>query len=45
MAQVQGTNDERFAELRKIFQEHLDSGDDLGASITVNLDGKNVVKD
>lgn len=43
MAQVQGTNDERFAELRKIFQEHLDSGDDLGASITVNLDGKNVV--
>ncbi len=43
MAQVHGTNDERFAELRRIFQERLDSGDDLGASITVNIDGKNVV--
>ncbi|ATY66360.1 beta-lactamase [Cordyceps militaris CM01] len=43
MAQVQGTNDDRFAELRNIFQQRLDSGDDLGASITVNIDGKTVV--
>ncbi|KGQ09833.1 Beta-lactamase domain-containing protein 2 [Beauveria bassiana D1-5] len=43
MAQVQGTCDERFAALRTIFQQRLDSGDDLGASITVDLDGQNVV--
>lgn len=43
MPQVQGTNDERFAKLRDIFQKHLDSGDETGASITVNIDGKNVV--
>ncbi|OAA62917.1 beta-lactamase [Cordyceps fumosorosea ARSEF 2679] len=43
MATVQGTNDPRFDELRSIFQQRLDSGDELGASITVNIDGENVV--
>ncbi|KAJ6788467.1 hypothetical protein PWT90_02612 [Aphanocladium album] len=43
MAQVQGTNEDRFAELRNIFQQRLDSNDELGASITVNIDGQNVV--
>lgn len=43
MAQVHGTCDDRFAGLKAEFQKRLDSGDDLGASITVNIDGKNVV--
>ncbi|KAJ2980619.1 hypothetical protein NQ176_g2532 [Zarea fungicola] len=43
MASVQGVSEDRFAELRKIFQERLNSGHELGASITVNIDGKNVV--
>lgn len=43
MTKVEGTSEDRFAELRKIFQERLDSGEELGASITVNIDGKNVV--
>lgn len=43
MAKVQGTNEDRFADLRNIFQQRLDSDSDLGASITVNIDGKNAV--
>lgn len=43
MAKVQGTCDERFAALQQAFQERIDAGDELGASITVNIDGKDVV--
>lgn len=43
MAQVQGHYDPKFDELRKLFQKNLDSKADVGASITVNIDGKNVV--
>ncbi|PNP43985.1 hypothetical protein TGAMA5MH_04270 [Trichoderma gamsii] len=43
MAQVQGHYDPKFEELRKGFQKNLDSKADVGASITVNIDGKNVV--
>lgn len=43
MPTVQGTCNERFEELRTALQERLDSGDEIGASITVNIDGKNVV--
>ncbi|PTB38783.1 uncharacterized protein TrAFT101_006813 [Trichoderma asperellum] len=43
MAQVHGNYDPKFEELRRLFQKNLDSKADVGASITVNIDGKNVV--
>lgn len=43
MTQVNGHYDPKFEELRKLFQKNLDSKADVGASITVNIDGKNVV--
>ncbi|KAL1798941.1 hypothetical protein ACET3X_002978 [Alternaria dauci] len=43
MAKVQGTCDPRFAKLKDLFQSYLDSGEELGASVCVNLDGKDVV--
>jgi CubicO group peptidase (beta-lactamase class C family) len=42
-AEVQGTADARFAELREEFQRQLDSGEELGASIAVVEHGKPVV--
>jgi CubicO group peptidase (beta-lactamase class C family) len=43
MTAVQGTCDPRFEEMRQILQRNLDSGDDLGASVCVNLNGQTVV--
>ncbi|OAG45210.1 hypothetical protein AYO21_00558 [Fonsecaea monophora] len=43
MAQVDGFCDPRFEKVRKAFQEELDTGNELGASIAVNLKGENVV--
>lgn len=43
MAKVAGTCDARFQELETIFQRFLDSGEELGASIVVNVGGNNVV--
>ncbi|EXJ94477.1 beta-lactamase [Capronia coronata CBS 617.96] len=43
MSQVQGHLDPRFESLRPLFQSFLDSGEELGASIAVNLNGENVV--
>lgn len=43
MAQVQGTCPEKFASLKKVFQEQLDSTNELGASIAVNIDGEEIV--
>ncbi|KAL6704673.1 hypothetical protein ACN47E_007955 [Coniothyrium glycines] len=43
MAKVQGTAEDRFAEIYKLFQGFLDSGDEVGASIAVDVDGKTVL--
>ncbi|WP_420595938.1 serine hydrolase domain-containing protein [Deinococcus sp.] len=42
MAQVHGQCDEQFSGVRAAFERHLD-GDELGASIAVDLDGQTVV--
>ena len=34
-----GTCDARFEPLRELFAANLESGEDLGASLAVNLDG------
>ncbi|KAL0257591.1 hypothetical protein SLS55_008405 [Diplodia seriata] len=43
MAKVHGTCDSRFKEVEALFQSFLDSGEELGASFTVNIDGEDVV--
>jgi CubicO group peptidase (beta-lactamase class C family) len=43
MADVQGTFDTRFAPVRDALAEQLDSGEELGASIHVDIDGAAVV--
>ena len=43
MAEVQGTCDARFASLRAAFEEQLQSGEELGASIAIVIDGAPVV--
>lgn len=43
MAQVHGQYDPKFEELRTLFQKNLESQAEIGASITVNLDGKDIV--
>ncbi|MBV9326780.1 MAG: beta-lactamase family protein [Chloroflexi bacterium] len=40
---VSGSCDARFNSLQEALEANLASGEELGASITVNLDGKNVV--
>lgn len=43
MSTVQGYCDEKFTEVQALLQKYVDSGDEVGASITVNLNGKDVV--
>ncbi|KAK4078128.1 uncharacterized protein Triagg1_3144 [Trichoderma aggressivum f. europaeum] len=43
MAQIQGHLDPKFEELRDLFQKNLDSKAEIGASISLNIDGKDVV--
>ncbi|HEX7353901.1 MAG TPA: serine hydrolase domain-containing protein [Mycobacteriales bacterium] len=43
MSEVQGSCDERFDRLRTALAEQLDSGEELGGSIAVTLDGAPVV--
>ncbi|PQE09841.1 beta-lactamase protein [Rutstroemia sp. NJR-2017a BBW] len=43
MAQVSGHCDEKFQAVHKLFQNFLSTGDELGASLTVNLNGQNVI--
>lgn len=43
MAKVQGHADAPFDNLRALLEEQIASGDELGASICLNVDGKNVV--
>jgi CubicO group peptidase (beta-lactamase class C family) len=43
VADLQGTCDERFAVLSDILAAQIDSGDELGASVAVTVDGEMVV--
>src|SRR3981081_3940163 len=43
MAEVLGTCDARFAAVRRAFEEQLESGEELGASIAIVVDGAPVV--
>ncbi|GKT42887.1 beta-lactamase domain-containing protein 2 [Colletotrichum spaethianum] len=43
MAQVHGTCDPRFEQVRTQFQQFIDSGEEIGAAVTVNIDGEDVV--
>ena len=43
MAEVHGTCDQRFDEMRKILSANIDSGDDVGASVAVVYRGEMVV--
>ena len=43
MAKVQGICDPKFAEVRSLLEEAVASGKEIGASVTVNIGGKNVV--
>jgi CubicO group peptidase (beta-lactamase class C family) len=43
MAEIDGTCDDRFKPLRDALAEQLDSGEELGASIAVTIDGRPVV--
>lgn len=43
MAEVHGSSDSRFDAMREVLSNSLDSGDDVGASVAVMLDGEMVV--
>jgi CubicO group peptidase (beta-lactamase class C family) len=43
MAELKGFSSAQFEPLKKLFGEKFESGEELGASICINLDGKNVV--
>src|SRR2546429_2700696 len=43
MADIHGTCDERFEGVRSALAKNLDSGEELGASVVVDIDGDNVV--
>ncbi|WZH44104.1 beta-lactamase [Fusarium acuminatum] len=43
MNKIQGNCSPQFQELRLLLERYLKSGEELGASITVNIDGKEVV--
>lgn len=40
MADIHGTCDERFESVRSALARNVDSGEDLGASIVLDLDGE-----
>lgn len=43
MAQIHGTHDPKFEGVFATFQQFLESGQEVGASLTVNIDGEDVV--
>ncbi|KAK5946296.1 hypothetical protein PMZ80_000438 [Knufia obscura] len=43
MAKVQGTCSEKFNSVKQLLEEQIASGQELGASIAVNIDGEEVV--
>jgi CubicO group peptidase (beta-lactamase class C family) len=42
-AQVHGTCDPRFEKVKSLFQSYLETGEELGASLCVNIDGTDVL--
>lgn len=43
MAKVHGKCDDRFMQVENLFQSHIDSGEELGGSFVVNIDGENII--
>ncbi|MCO1658608.1 serine hydrolase domain-containing protein [Pseudonocardia humida] len=43
MAELQGTCDDRFRAVRAVLQDNIDSGEELGASLVLDIDGEVVV--
>lgn len=43
MAEIYGTNDPAFESVRELTQKQLSSGEELGLSLSVNIDGKDVL--
>jgi hypothetical protein len=43
MAEIRGTYDSRFRAMADLLSANIDSGDDVGASVAVTLDGDVVV--
>lgn len=43
MAQAQGHCDARFSEVKNLIESFVKSGEEVGASICVNLDGRDVI--
>ena len=43
MTHTLGTCDARFDRVRRIFQRNIDTGDDVGASVSIIVDGRTVV--
>jgi CubicO group peptidase (beta-lactamase class C family) len=43
MSEIHGTNEGRFDALRALLQANVDSGEELGASMVVDLDGETLV--
>ena len=43
MANISGTIDPRFARVQEIFERNFDTGQDLGASVALVVDGEMVI--
>ncbi|KAJ9652468.1 hypothetical protein H2198_008291 [Neophaeococcomyces mojaviensis] len=43
MAKVQGTCPAKFDDLKRVFEEQIASGEELGASLVVNIEGEEVI--
>ncbi|KAI0470776.1 beta-lactamase/transpeptidase-like protein [Xylariaceae sp. FL0804] len=43
MAQVQGTCSPKFQKVQSLFQQFVDSGEEIGASLSVNVEGEEVI--
>ncbi|MGB0113140.1 MAG: serine hydrolase, partial [Ilumatobacteraceae bacterium] len=43
MAEIHGTSDAKFDRLGELLSASIDSGDDVGASVSVTVEGETVV--
>ncbi|KAI4594017.1 hypothetical protein KJ359_008806 [Pestalotiopsis sp. 9143b] len=43
MAQIHGTCSPRFQKVRDLFEQYVESGEEVGASIAVNVEGEDVI--
>ncbi|KAF4497403.1 beta-lactamase [Fusarium agapanthi] len=43
MTKIHGTCDPKFHEVRSLLEKYIESGEEIGASITIDIDGKEVV--